>query len=339
MLSGVKGLFQTDGKVRTLPVSLFLSEKGAIASTGAPSQVDLSAGQRQAGRGLVVSAGARQRDDLGRVPALPPLLFRLAPPEARAAERVVGRRGHLAVQEVAVVVAHVPVAVSVPQAAERTPVGQGQPLTLLAADHPGLRAPRAAGAFAVALVVVAAEVVVVVAGGEGGEPRGVAAVALARGGPHGHPAGVGVAEFVALPGALPGQSHVGQLPGVCTRGRQRKRHDGENGASFEDLRRRHRGQRAGCLCVALRQKTNIYWFILMNNNLPYSPAVSSNCTDCIVTIHIYSSLLFIIIIIIYYLITKRIFILWLLTLIRQHDETIILNLVLFTVHVAVEDIG
>lgn len=83
-----------------------------------PSQVDLPARQREAGRGLVVPPCPRQGYDLGWILALSHFLLLLAPPQARAAERVVGCRRHLPVEEVTVVVAHVPVAISSAQGAQ-----------------------------------------------------------------------------------------------------------------------------------------------------------------------------------------------------------------------------
>lgn len=117
-------------------------------------------------------------------------------------------------------VAHVPVAIPPAEGSERVAVGEGQ--SVAADDNAGLRA----AALAVALVVVAPKVVVVVSGGKGGEPRGVAAVALtlARRGPDGHPAGVRVAKLVTVPGAFSSQGDVWQLSRIWTRrGGQNKR--------------------------------------------------------------------------------------------------------------------
>lgn len=191
-----------------------------------PSQVDLAARQREAGRGLVISSCSRQRYDLRWVLAFSGFLLWLAPCQSRAAEGVVGGRSHLAVQKVTVVIAHVPVAVSAAKRAQRIAVGHGQSLAFSTNDHAGLRAPGAACTLTVTLVVVAAEVVVIVSWCKSRKPRGVAAVALTLSGrrANGHPTSVRVAELIALSRALSRQSHVWQLSGIWIRRTEREKY-------------------------------------------------------------------------------------------------------------------
>lgn len=146
----------------SLTMILLLRCSERVATRG--SQVHFPARQSEARGGLIVAARPRKWYDLGGVR----VFFIRTATEAGAAERVVGRRGHFTVQEVTVVVAHVPVAVPAAERSERISVGQRIP-DLLAS--PAAFVCAFVSVFLAVAVVL--RVVVVVAGrGEGGQLGG-----------------------------------------------------------------------------------------------------------------------------------------------------------------------
>ncbi len=168
------------------------------------SQVHFPARQSEARGGLIVAPRPRKRNDLWGVW----VFFIRTTAKAGAAERVVGCRGHFPVQEITVVVAHVPVPVPTAERSERISVCE---------RIPDLLAPSAAliRAFISVFLSVAVilRVVVVIAGrGEGGQLGWFHASVWWW--LHRHPAGVRVTKLITFSCALSCQSHVREMPGI-----------------------------------------------------------------------------------------------------------------------------
>lgn len=171
---------------------------------GYSSQVHFPARQSEARGGLIVAPRPRERYDLWGVW----VFFFQTTAKAGAAECVVGRRGHFTIQEITVVVAHVPVPVPAAERSKWVSICK-RILDLLASSAALIHTP-----ISVFLsVTVVLRVVVVISGrGEGGELGWFHASSWWR--LHGHPAGVRVTKLVTLSCALSCQSHVRELPWV-----------------------------------------------------------------------------------------------------------------------------